>query len=466
MSTKRISFVEIILWLFVVLLIVLAAAPFALGFKVKSDYTKLVSEFAQNLQLDLQIVQYEQGIFSSDVTIALKIPDVPEQIQFKEEVIHGPVYFGLLQQGKSPLAAAVVKGGLDISTAQQASVKQIFGDQNPLVYQSIISFAGDVEAQAYVPAINTTFEDDMGPVTLQSSGLIINETYSSSDSRLKGDAQIPVFKIQLALFSVTAESISFSFSGAMGQNQIIIGDSVASFKLLDIDSGEDQFAVRDFTIRSVTSEEGALINSGAQLSAREILASNQKFGPASLNLSLNGLDAQSLTQIQKLQKDAETQLEQGVPAEQINAMMTNEIMALVPNLIKEAEININPLSINSELGKLEADMDFMLEGVGADTPADPMFLLSAISLNLNISVDEPLLKQFVSWQMPVEESSEQKVKDNIDAMISESWLVMNEGVYISNISMHQGELVLNGKPVDPMQQIMSTMGGPGAQATP
>lgn len=466
MSTKRISFVEIILWLFVVLLIVLTAAPFALGFKVKSDYTKLVSQFAQNLQLDLQIVQYEQGIFSSDVTIALNIPDVLEQLQFKEEVIHGPVYFGLLQQGKSPLAAAVVKGGLDISSAQQDSVKKIFGNQNPLVYQSVISFTGDVVSQAYVPAINTTFEDDMGPVTLQSSGVIINETFSAADSRMKGDAQVPVFKIESALFSVTAESMSFSFSGEMGQNQIIIGDSVASFKLLNIDSGEDQFAVRDFTIRSVTSEEGALINSGAQLSAREILASNQKFGPASLNLSLNGLNAQSLTQIQKLQKEAESQLKEGIPAEQVNAMMTNEIMTLVPDLIKQAEININPLSINSELGKLEADMDFLLEGVDANAPADPMFLLSAITLNLNVSIDEPLLKQFVSWQMPGEGNTEQKIKDNIDAMISESWLVMNEGVYISNVSMHQGELVLNGKPVDPMQQIMSTMGGAGAQAAP
>lgn len=460
MSTKRIGLVEVVLWLFVILLILLALAPFGLGFKVKSDYSKLISQFSQNLQLDIQIVQYEQGVFSSNAIIALKLPEMPEQIQFKEEIIHGPVYFGLLTQGKSPLVAAVIKGELDISSTQKEMVRQIFAGNNPLVYQAIISFTGDVEAQAYVPAINTTFEDDLGPVTIQSSGIIINQSFSSSMSQVIGDANIPVFKIQSQLYSVNAEGFNMSFSGAMGKNQIIIGDSVASFKLLDIDSGEDQFAIRDFTVRSVTSETGALINSGAQISAREILASNQKFGPVSLNLSLNGLNGQSLTEIQKLQKAAESQLKEGIPAEQVNAMLTGEIMGLVPGLIKEAEININPLSISSELGKLEADLDLLLEGVDANTPADPMFLMSAISLELNVSIDESLLKQFITWQLEGEgaQQGDLQISQNIKSLVDESWLVMNEGVFISNVSMHQGELLINGKPVDPMQQIMSTMG--------
>lgn len=475
MSTKKISFVEIMLWLFVVLLILLTVAPFALGFKVKSDYTNLVNQFAQDLQLDLKIAQYEQGVFSSDVIVVLQLPEVPEKIRFKEEIIHGPVYFGLLAQGKSPLAAAVVKGQLDISTTQKEMVRQIFAGKNPLVYQEVISFTGDVEAQAYVPAINTTFEDEMGPVTIQSSGLIINQSFSAENGELKGDADIPVFKVQSELFSVNTESVTFSFSGAMGNNQIIIGDSVASFNLFDIDSGDEQFAIRDFTVRSVTSENDTLINSGAQISAREILASNQKFGPIQLNLSLNGLNAQSLTKIQKLQKAAEHQLGEGIPPEQVNAMMTGEIMGLVPALIKEAEININPLSISSELGKLEADMDFMLEGIGEDTPADPMFLLSAIKMDLNMSIDEPLLRQLITWQLMGDEQSaggtqkemnvsllNRKIDQNIKSIVDESWLVMNEGVYMSNISMQQGELMINGKSVDPMQQIMSTMGAGGA----
>jgi len=472
MSTKRISFVEIILWLLVVLFILLAAAPFALGFKVKSDYSNLLNQVAQNLQVDMQIVEYEQGIFSSDAVVVLKLPDMQEQIRFKDEIIHGPLYLGLLAQGKSPLAAAVIKGQLDIATAQKEMVRKIFGGKNPLVYQSVVSFAGDVDTQGYVPAINTTFEDDMGPVTVQSSGFVINETFSSANAKMKGDAVIPVFKINSAAFSLNVEAIKLSFSGTMGANQIIIGDSVMSFDLLDIDSGEDQFAVRGFTLRSVTSENNALINSGAQISATEVLASNQKFGPVSLNLSLNGLNAQSLTQIQNLQREAENQLKEGIPPEQINAMLTGEIMGLVPALIKEAEININPLSINSELGKLEADMDLLLEGITEEAPADPMFLLNAINLELNLSIDEPLLKQFISWQVKNAEAgadgSETTMNDavlnrqidtSINALVSESWLVMNEGVFISNISMHQGELLINGKPIDPMQQIMSTMGG-------
>lgn len=483
MSTKKIGISEILLWIFVIILILLSFTPFALGFKIKTDYSHLINEISEITQLDIQIVQYDQGFFSSDVVIAVNIPNMPEQIQFKEEIIHGPVYLGLLNQGKSPLVAAVVKGQLDVNTTQQETIQKIFAGNNPLVYQEIISFTGDVDAQAYIPAINTSFEDEYGPVNIQSAGIILNEHYSSANANIMGDAQIPSFVVKSALLSVNAQSIEVSFSGSMGDNQIMLGDSVASMSLLDIDSGEDQFVLRDLTIRSITSENADLINSGTQINAREILASNQKFGPVQFNFSLNGINAQSLNQLQQMQNDLEQKVEQGIPPEQINAMMTGQIMGIIPDLIKQAEIKINPLSINSELGKLEADMDFTLEGIDENTPADPMFLLGAINLDLNLSIDEQLLKQFISWELENNQQEalyagsskskkaekdiplDQKVSENLKGMIDENWLVFNEGVYLSKISMHQGELLINDKPMDPMQQVMSSMGG-GGLATP
>ena len=112
MSAKRISPAEILIWIFVLLLVVVVASPFALGFKIKTDYSALTQKISDMMQIDLSIVKYDRGYFSSDVTMDVQIPGVPASFQFKEKIIHGPVYLGLINQGKSPFVAAVIKGEL------------------------------------------------------------------------------------------------------------------------------------------------------------------------------------------------------------------------------------------------------------------------------------------------------------------------------------------------------------------
>ncbi len=462
MSTKRISIVEIILWLFIIILILLAITPLALGFKIKTDYSLMIDELSEILQLDVQIVEYEQGLFSSDSVLSIKLPMMDEPIQFREEIIHGPVYFGLLSQGQSPLVAAVIKGNFDRSASNTAMIQKVFGDNSPLTYQYIVQFNGDVNVQSYVPPVNASFESEGEQYLVQSSGFILNENYSSVSGQLSGEAGITKLKVQTPLYTINTDSLNMSFSGKIGENQILIGDTVVAINIFDLSSGEEQFALRDLTVRTVTAESGDLINSGIDISIREILASNQKFGPAKLVFNLDGISAQSLNQLQLIQDEVAEMTEKGLPPEQINSMMTGQIMGIIPDLIKQAEVKVKPLSVNSELGTLQADMNFTLKGIDADTPADPIFLLGAVSMDLNISIDEPLLKQFISWELRNSESElplNQRISEKIQGMVSDNWLKKSADSYVSKINMHDGELLINGKAVDPMQQIMSTMGG-------
>ncbi len=484
MSIKKISIAEIILWLFALLLILLSLTPFAFGFKIKSEYAELVADFSELTDIDFKVIEYDQGFFSSAALIAVTMPDMPDQLLFKENIIHGPFYFGLIGQGKFPLVAAVIKGKMHIAASQKAMVSKIFGQKNPLVYQTIVDFSGNMDSQLYIPAVSTRFEDESGMTHIQSSGVIMNQQYSMESGMTKGEMKMPVFKMKSSMSSLNAESISISFSGSMGGNDIMVGDTVISMSLLDIDSEEEQFAVRDLVVRSITTETAGLINSNMRVNARELFASNQKFGPIVFNASVNGVNAESLNKLQNVQDEVEEKLRQGASVEQVNAMMTEQIMAIMPDLIKQAEIKIDPISVSSELGKLEADLNFTLDGINTDTPADPMFLLGAISLDFNVSIDEQLLKQIISWELENSQQSEmhtesdknkqiesnvsldQKVSENIQGMLDENWFIMNEGVYLSKVSMHQGELLINDKPVDPMQQIMSSMSDDGATAAP
>jgi len=477
MSAKRLSVLEIIIWVTLILFALLALSPYVIGYKAKSDYTNLIDQLSKISQFDLQVSKYNQGFFSSQATVTLNLPQYSETVLFSEEIVHGPVYLGLIAQGKSPLVAAVINGELDMQATHLKRFKNIFSDSSPVLYQHLISFNGDVDSQVYVPAIKATLQDESESVSVESSGAIYKQFILSADNSVKGEMNIPSLNIKQERLDIVLKESVISFSANKGENQLMIGDSVVSVGVLNVDYAEEQFALRKLIVHSITSEEGELISSGAQISAREILASNQKFGPVAFNLSLNGLNANSLLQMANMKTALDNQLAQGISEEEINSLMMSQMLSIIPNLIKQAEVHINPLSINSELGRLDADMQFKLDGADINASTDPLLLINAVVFDLNMSIDEALIRKSIAWHLDNMSSDSgsfktasmgsanhhklmsKKIDENLKSLVDVNWLVKEEGVYSSKISMRQGELLINETSVDAMQQIMSSVSG-------
>ena len=484
MSTKRIGLIEIIIWLFVLLLLVLIVSPFGLGFKIKNDYSMLTQNISDMMQVDVSIAKYDQGYFSSDVILEVQISGMPVALQFKEKIIHGPVYLGLLNQGKSPFVAAIVKGELLPTAGFESMLEQSFSGQPGLLYQNHIDFSGNVDIEGFMPPVNTVIEQETGPLTIKTSAVHITEYYSAGDEKISGEIKLSTLAMHSDAAKVNLNNLNISFSGKMGVNHLLRGDSVLSLDKLDIQSNADQFALSNFSVSSVSAEVGALVNSQLRLNAQQMLLSNQKLGPIVFALSVNGLNANSINQLSELQRNTQAKVQQGIPADQANAMLAGQMMSIIPELFKQAVITIDPLSIQSELGKLEASVDFSVDGLEQGASIDPMFLLSAINLEVNMSVDEALLKQLTEWQLVANENQivamgneqsrkieadipmAQKVDENLKGLLDENWLTYEEAKYSSHIKLQQGLMTINGKQVDPMAQIMSQMGAAPDAALP
>lgn len=460
MSSRRINLVEIFIWIFVLLLVVLVLSPYAVGFKVKGDYQRIIDQFSMLSQYDVQIDRYQQGFYSSDVTLRVSLPELEQPLILQEVISHGPLNLGLFNQGKSPLVSAVVQGELDTAATNIPLLSQLFTQQTPLIYQHVLGFDGVLESQFYIPPVRTVVDEDNGKHLLQSSGALLTQRMHAQS--LKGELSVPQIKLMTPSANYSAQGVSMSFSATEGTNQILVGDGVAAIKSLLVDVNNQQFALRDFALRTVTADNAQLIDTGTQLSVREVLVSNQKFGPLMLNMSVNGLNAQSLLQLQSVQAKATGMFEQGIPEEQVNAMMFGQVLGLLPELIKQAVVTINPLSVNSELGHLDADMDFSLSGVDSNAPADPMFLLQAINLDLNLSIEKPLIRQLISWNLQNNGESastaemSKMVDENLALLQRENWLLLDSDLYRSTISMHDGQLQINGKTMDPVKTFMSS----------
>ncbi|VAW56509.1 hypothetical protein MNBD_GAMMA07-2213 [hydrothermal vent metagenome] len=473
MSIKKISLLELFLWLFIFVLLLTLLSPLVMGVKIKHDYPGILKRLSDTLNVDIKINKYDQGFFSSNLDLSLMIPGFAETIKFKEKIIHGPIYFGLLSQRKWPFATAVVQGKLDASTSQHAWLTKVFSNNDTLVYQAIISYLGEIDSQLYLPAINAHLQDEIGQIYINSAGIIINQHYSPVSQHVNAEINIAKLKFKSTLFSLITDSVNISFTGYKGGNALLIGDSIVSVSLLDFYSGVDQFAVKDLVLRSVSSEEGHLINTFNQLKVRELLTSNQKFGPLVFNLNINGINAESLKQLKLLQQENKSKLAQGVSTEQINKIARTKIISLLPNMIKQIDMNVSPLSIASELGQLQAKLDFKLDNISPDILENPMLLLTAINFDLDLTVDPLLLKQLVRWEfeknvqglldLSIVKSDASStppkapnVATSIQRMLDKNWLVSRDQGYFAKITMQKGELLVNNKLVSPFEKITTS----------
>jgi uncharacterized protein YdgA (DUF945 family) len=475
MSTKRISSAEIIIWLFVFLLLALVASPFALGFKIKNDYADLTQKISSMMSIDVRMVKYDRGYFSADALLEVQLPGLPFALQFKEKIIHGPVYLGLLNQGKSPFIAAVVNGKMLPVIGFENIIEQVFSGQPALIYQNLIDFVGNVDSDAYISPINTFIEQDSGRLIINSSAMLITEYYSAQEEKISGEVNLSKLLINSDDVKISLNNLNISFAGKIGNNGLLIGDSVLSLDKLNAQSHTDQFSLRNFSASSVSTEVGSLLNSQIRINTQEILLSNQKLGPIIFALGINGLNANSINQLSDIQQRMDANIRQGIPAEQVNAQLMGEIITVVPELLKQAVISIDPFSVQSELGKLEASVNFSVDGMQQNTVTNPLFLLNAIRLEVNLAVDESLLKQLLEWQLSANESEllatankqarkieaqismTQKIDENIRGLMDENWLTYANGKYSSNIKLQQGLMTINSKQIDPMAQIISQM---------
>lgn len=476
MSTKKIGVGEVLVWLVVVALVVLIASPFALGFKIQNDYSNIVRNLSAIVQADVKIKQYDRGVFTSTAVLEYTTSSMPFTLTYKETIVHGPVYLGLLTQGKSPLVAAVVRGEMLPVKGYEAIYQKMFAGQSAMVYQNVVDFSGDFDIEEYVRPVNAVIElEDGMPLEIQSSALTFNGHYSASANKLSGESSMPLIKIISDDVSFDGRNLTMTLSGGIGKNDLYIGDSVVSLGKFTIESSGQQFAMHNFTVRSMTSERGALVNSQVQMNVQEIFASNERFGPAALNISLNGLNANAVKKIQTMQTQMQEKIQQGIPQDQVNAMLAGEMLALVPELLMQTQIKIDPLQIESELGKLQSSLTFSVDGLDQNAPADPLFMFTAMNMDFALDIDEPLMRQVIEWQLQVNAGQvqaagsdkarkaeanipiSQKVSENLQGLLDENWLTFNNGVYSSNISLHQGQMMLNNKQVDPLAQIMSQM---------
>ena len=444
MSKKSISLIEVSLWLLALFMLLLVMSPYAMGWLVQKSYPQMLQNVAHSLQAKLNILQYQQGYFKSSIRYQIIFSE-QRKLEFSEDIIHGPLYLGLINQSQSPFVAAVVQGKLlhgDVSDELKPWLKG-----SEFIYQHVMAYNGDANIQAYLPAHKRS--------QLSSAALHVDALYSSAQQNFSGVVKLPSFYMKTEEGQLTAKKVELSFMLLATEGLFLEGDGLLSLQYFEYQSKGQQWMLQNLIAQLQNDQQQDRLNLSAHINVSEAFASNERFGPMQLNLRLSSLD---VTSVQHLWND---------PHALFDANLDSTIAALLPVFFKGARFELTSLQLASDLGDLQGQFLLSSNTQESMAAADPLSLLNALNLSLSLNVDKLLMQQIVAWQLQAHADDgglvetikpallKQQVKQNLQGLVAGNWLSFDQQAYRCQLELSQGQAQLNQQAVDPLAHIMS-----------
>lgn len=274
---------EIVLAIFSLTLLLLSILPYFSGFKIQSDYAQLIGSVSKNTGLIFEVVSFEKHWFSSNAELMVKDRDDQLLYKFKHKIIHGPLYLGLLLDGRSPIVSMVIKGAILPAKIDQSFLSKILS-ANPVQVSAYVSFNGDDEAAFLLPPINEKIDG----VTIQTGTINFDLKYYSQENRFKGDVTIP----SLLLYEqshMEIEHFILNFDETISNNDVA-GDVVLSFDALKIKLMHKVFNMKSVSTRLRNSIANGLLNLELDINASKVNLFNEQINSLSFDLGVENLD--------------------------------------------------------------------------------------------------------------------------------------------------------------------------------
>lgn len=441
--SKKISFFEMSLWMLALLMLVLVISPYAMGWLAKKQYPQMLRHLAHSVQAELHILQYQQSYFKSSIRYRMIFSN-QQQLEFKEDIIHGPLYLGLINQSQSPFVAAVVQGKL----LQAKGFDEIkpWLQSSALIYQHVMAYDGSATTQAYLPA----YQYEM----LSTSAMQLQARYSSSKQTFSGVVKLPSYYHKTDDAQLSVQNLELSFMLHASKGLFLEGDGLLSMQQFEYRRNHEQWLLQNLIIQ-LQNEQQERLNLSAHINVNEAFALNERFTSMQLNMRLSSVDAKTAQQLWR------------EPSDLFDKKIDVIIAALLPIFHQGAKFEIMALNLSSDLGGLDGRFALSSEAALPASSADPLSLLNALNVSLMFSAEKKLMAQIIAWQFLSDaamQADKQKIKpvqikqqaeQYLRALVADNWLSLSQQRYRCELEMSQGQAKLNRQMFDPLASIMS-----------
>jgi len=435
MSAKKRSVFGIIL----VVIILVLVTPFISGWMFKDKYKKLLQGLAEDLQLNIEILNYHQGWFTSDAVLKVtpilsstNMPPIPFAnmgVVVDKKIIHGPLIYDT-ENHRFKFGRALM---LSKSTLMD-DPKVIFKDS------SLMTLAGNLDGEFQVTPVHFVFPF-IGKMEWQ--GIIGTNKIDLKDYHIvsvKSDVKVKPFTFSGEAGTLKVSNIVMEMSGAY-HPQFGLWDIKNTHRLASVEGAfkDAVFGLKDLQFDLATHLAQTDYNIELDVNVKQIVTPILTFNPSSIKVSLKNLDAR--------------------------ALQTMNNPNVTPTDIKEFYLKVStPKSVFTANTSLKTNQgDFNLDwnlNWPENTPAFQNYeaLLSRMKFTANFTVstslmqfylnllpnDVPLSAAMTDPNMPSQTVSQrQMIVSNIEELQQKGILVIDKDRYVMHLIYENGVLKIN-----------------------
>jgi len=488
--------------LVVVLAALVLGGYYAMGVATEHTLRKNLASVNQSNGLVVDIAEYNRGWFKSNALLnwTLHVPArvnktadgqsqaLPAQdykMQMPVTVYHGPVIFA---NDGVHFGLGYGKTNLTLPPEYSDKFKQKFTDDStqPHVDLSLfVNYLNNSQVEMAVPEFKLTAKE--GGAHFEWLGMDSKMDVSSSGDKVEGDLDINGMQITKDDTTAVIGQVDTEYKLHKTDGNYYIGDAGITLPSVVVKNKDKQlFELNDFTANSSSNIEDGLFSSHFQSSVDKIIAHDKTYGPGNLEMSVRNLDASVWAQVNHLV----SQMQQGTDAEKQQALLA--LLPELPKLFsKGAEFEISELSFGMPEGTFEGNLMLSLP---AGQFSNPFELVQKIKGSGKLKIPAEVLRQALDASnrtklatqqqaattetpaaVPVDsttaaapvpaattpaaapavttpEMAQQitsQTTQQLTNLVQSGLLVQQGSDYTIDLSLDNGQLVINGKPFNP-----------------
>ncbi len=464
--------------------IIVGAAPYLVGFLVENRFKDIVQAASELNSLSVTIVEYQRGwrqshaktrvTFHGDMVskIASNFDSRKDElsVMINHDIRHGP--FVQLKEGDYTdwnFALANIKSDLSLTEEAKKQLIAVVGETELLTMNSEIKIDGTTKANLNSKELK--IKDGEHDHILW-KGLKGDWELSRDYKRIQGKILMPGFEAhiknkreQSEISIIQGADIVLKTERFRTADELWLGTAEVNVQSLQIsDATKPYFMMTGFAASGVTDTENGMIESSGTIRIESIKLNDTTYGPANYTGSVKNI----APAVMKSFIDTSKAMQTASASEQ--EKYAQQLITIVPEFLKTRPLlQIDDMSLRTPQGEVKSNFSFAVGGPEAYDTQNIQQIIQSIEANGNVVLPKALFRDLLIIGM--EERLENTLRSrepNItkEAVAEEANKAANElikkevqeGLWVDNgttltlaFTFKQGQLIVNGKPLDLMK---------------
>ena len=436
-----------------------------------------LTQEAPHLNAQMQLVELEQGLFSSraryTLSFSLEADAEPLTLAFSDNLEHGPFPPSRLAAGK--LAPVMAQSHFSLERNElTAPLFDAAGGKSPLTGEVALNYDQSQKGRIDLAALQHTHAAG----TLRISPASLDFSGSSDRKHISASGQLAEMDFDFAEsnrggpVSVQLRDLSLQADKQENANGFALGPSSATIKRVMIQASQDQqIELQDAVIEEALTQNGSSLDQSVAYRVGQVRVQEQNVGGVKLALSARHIDEAAF----KALKDAYNQLLlSSLEGQEPGSDTEEEFKDLTLALLEGAPVlALDEFSLNTANGQGKATLSFNLRKPAEDASSPEEMAQSALAaLQADIRLDKAVIGDLATVQGTLEGAATgaadaQAIAQQAEMMtemfsgmaLASQWVVEDGNALRGSLAYADDKVTFNGKAMSVAEFMAFATGG-------